>query len=81
MDVSALRRLVLSRALPARQLDPETLTQLHTTLVDERQQLRRENAPAEELERNRLAIVQCQWELSRALIERHWAPTVAPSAA
>ena len=81
MAVPALRRLVSSRVIPARQLDPETLTQLHTTLVDERQQLRREGAPAEELERNRLAIVQCQWELSRALIQRYLAPAAAPSAA
>jgi len=73
--------LVSSRVLPARQLDPETLTQLHTTLVDERQQLRRNGAPVEELERNRLAIVRCQWELSRALIERYLPPAVAPSAA
>jgi hypothetical protein len=49
--------------------------------VDERQQLRREGAPAEELERNRLAIVQCQWELSQALIERYLPPAAAPSAA
>jgi len=73
--------LVSSRVLPGRQLDPETLTQLHTTLVDERQQLRRDGAAAEDLERNRLAIVQCQWELSRALIERYLPPAAAPSAA
>jgi hypothetical protein len=76
-----LRRLVSSRVLPGRQLDLEGLTQLHTTLVDQRQQLRRNAAPAEELERNRLAIVQCQWELSRALIERYLPPAAAPSAA
>jgi ornithine cyclodeaminase/alanine dehydrogenase-like protein (mu-crystallin family) len=81
MAVPALRRLVSSRAFSARELDPETLTQLHTTLVDERQQLRREGAPAEELESNRLAIVQCQWELSQALIERYLPPAAAPSAA
>jgi len=81
MAVPALRRLVSSRVLPARQLDPETLTQLHTTLVDERQQLRGRGAPAEDLERNRLAIVECQWELSQALIERYLPPAVAPSAA
>jgi hypothetical protein len=81
MAVPALRRLVSSRALPAPRLDLETLTQLHTTLVDERQQLRGKGAPAEELERNRLAIVECQWELSQALIERYLPPAVAPSAA
>jgi len=81
MAVPALRRLVSSRVLPGRQLDLESLAQLHTTLVDERQQLRRNAAPTEELERNRLAIVQCQWELSRALIERYLPPAAAPSAA
>ena len=81
MAAPTLRRLVSSRVLRGRQLDPETLTQLHTTLVDERQQLRRDGAAAEDLERNRLAIVQCQWELSRALIERYLPPAAAPSAA
>ncbi|TML46671.1 MAG: hypothetical protein E6G23_06165 [Actinobacteria bacterium] len=81
MAAPTLRRLVSSRVLPGRQLDLESLTQLHTTLVDERQQLRRNAAPAGELERNRLAIVQCQWELSRALIERYLPPAAAPSAA
>jgi hypothetical protein len=81
MVAPTLRRLVSSRVLPGRRLDPETLTQLHTTLVDERQQLRRQGAHAEELERNRLAIVQCQWELSRALIKRYLPPAAAPSAA
>ncbi|TML44178.1 MAG: hypothetical protein E6G19_09900 [Actinobacteria bacterium] len=73
--------MVSSRVLSGRRLDPETLTQLHTTLVDERQQLRGQGAPAEELERNRLAIVRCQWELSQALIERYLPPAAAPSAA
>ena len=81
MAAPTLRRLVSSRVLPGRQLDLETISQLHTTLVDERQQLRRNGAPAEELERNRLAIVRCQWELSRALIERYLPPAAAPSAA
>jgi hypothetical protein len=51
--------------------DPELLKELNTQLVDERQRLRSEGAPAEELERNRLEIVRCQWELSRALIARY----------
>jgi ornithine cyclodeaminase/alanine dehydrogenase-like protein (mu-crystallin family) len=79
MASTSLRRS--ARSLPARELDPETLKQLHTRLVDERQQLRSDGAPAEELERNRLAIVHCQWELSRALIERYLPPTATPSAA
>jgi len=81
MAAPTLRRLVSSRVLRGRQLDLESLSQLHTTLVDERQQLRRSGAPSEELERNRLAIVRCQWELSRALIERYLPPAAAPSAA
>jgi hypothetical protein len=81
MAVPTLRRLVSSRVILGRQHDPETLKQLHTTLVDERQQLRRHGAPAAELERNRLAIVQCQWELSQALIERYLPPVAATSAA
>jgi hypothetical protein len=64
-----------------RQLDLESLNALHTELVDERQRLRSAGAPAEELERNRLAIVECQWELSRALIERYLPPVAAPSPA
>lgn len=64
-----------------RSLDPEALTHLHTALVDERQRLRTNSAPAEELERNRLAIVQCQWELSLALIDRYLPAAAAPSAA
>jgi hypothetical protein len=81
MAVPALRRLVSERSRVQGPLDPETLTHLHTTLVDERQRLRSEGAPAEELELNRLAIVHCQWELSRALIDRYLAPAAAPSAA
>jgi hypothetical protein len=64
-----------------RQLDLESLNALHTELVDERQRLRSAAAPAEELERNRLAIVECQWEVSRALIERYLPPVAAPSPA
>jgi hypothetical protein len=81
MAAPTLRRLVSSRVLPGRQFDLETLAHVHTTLVDERQRLRQDGAPADELERNRLAIVQCQWELSQALIERYLPPTAAPSAA
>jgi hypothetical protein len=81
MAVSALRQLVSERPGAPLQLDPEMLTQLHATLVHERQQLRRNGAAAQELERNRLAIVHCQWELSRALINCYLPPAAAPSAA
>ncbi len=40
-------------------------------LVLERQELRVSAATRAELERNRRAIVDCQWELTAALIERH----------
>jgi hypothetical protein len=73
--------LVSQRPRATGRVEPETLKQLHALLVHERQQLRREGAPVEELERNRLAIVRCQWELSRALIECYLPPAAAPSAA
>jgi hypothetical protein len=40
-------------------------------LVFERQQLRDRRASREELEANRLAIVEAQWRLSRAAIDAH----------
>lgn len=55
----------------ARISDVESLTDLHMTLVRQRQELRTTGAALLELEQNRLAIVQCQWELSRALIARY----------
>jgi hypothetical protein len=73
--------LISPRPDRAGRCDPEALVQLHTTLVLERQQLRLGGAPAEELERNRLAIVNCQWELSRALIDRYLHPAATASAA
>jgi len=59
----------------------ETLTELHAALVRERQELRAHGAALEALEQNRLAIVHCQWELSRALIDRHLPPATAFNAA
>jgi hypothetical protein len=76
-----LRQLVSTRQVRAERRDPETLVQLHAALVFERQQLRLGGAAINELERNRLAIVQCQWELSQALIERYLPPAAAASAA
>ncbi len=40
-------------------------------LVLERQALREGGAAADELERNRLAIVRAQWQLSYAFVELH----------
>jgi hypothetical protein len=70
-----VRPLVDTRSLAAKSgPNVEALTALHATLVRERQELRSAGAEVEALERNRLAIVGCQWELSLALIERHLAP-------
>ena len=41
------------------------------TLTRERQDLRQDFAEAPTLEQNRLAIVEAQWDLSRALIRRY----------
>jgi hypothetical protein len=71
--------MTLRRARHAR--DVETLADLHAALVRERQQLRQVGAETDELERNRLAIVHCQWELSWALIERYLPRAAAPTAA
>lgn len=59
----------------------ETLTELHAALVRERQTLRSSGADESELEQNRLAIVSCQWELSRALIQRYLPPPPVTSIA
>ena len=76
-----LRQLVMTRPVRAERRDPETLVQLHAVLVGERQQLRLRGAALDDLEQNRLAIVDCQWELSRALIERYLPPAATASAA
>jgi len=54
-----------------RELSVEALLQLLEELTRERQDLRSDRAEARELERNRLAIVEAQWDLSRALIRRY----------
>ena len=79
---STLRPFVGARRVlgPPRR-NVETLTELHTALVRERQELRAGGAQGEALEQNRLAIVHCQWELSRALIERYLPPAAATHAA
>jgi hypothetical protein len=76
-----LRQLISTRPVRAERRDPETLVQLHAALVVQRQQLRLGGATLADLEQNRLAIVACQWELSRALIERYLPPAPAASAA
>ena len=59
-----------------RELSVEALLQQLEQLTRERQDLRLALAEALELERNRLAIVEAQWNLSRALIRRYL-PAVA----
>jgi hypothetical protein len=57
----------------------EALEGVLSYLVGERQQLRSHNAARMELEANRLAIVAIQWQLTRALGERH-SPAPEPQA-
>jgi hypothetical protein len=52
-------------------LPVEALQDLLGGLVREREELRARRAHAAELERNRVAIVQAQWELAHALIARY----------
>ncbi len=49
----------------------ETLQERLRGLLREREELRTSRADRHALERNRRAIVDAQWELSRALIARH----------
>lgn len=50
-------------------------------LARERQELRARRVAGRSLERNRLALVRAQWELSYALIARHLPATPARTAA
>ena len=59
-----------------RELSVEALLQQLEQQTRERQDLRLDRAELEQLERNRLAIVEAQWDLSRALIRRYL-PAVA----
>jgi hypothetical protein len=56
---------------PGRPLPVETLQDRLRNLLREREALRSNGAEAGELERNRRAIVDVQWELSHSLIARH----------
>ena len=55
----------------ARTVSVEALLERIDDLSRERQALRAENASADALEENRLAIVDAQWDLSRALVKRY----------
>jgi hypothetical protein len=54
-----------------RELSVESLLLRLEELTRERQDLRLDLADARELEQNRLAIVEAQWDLSHALIRRY----------
>jgi hypothetical protein len=54
-----------------KQLSVEALQARIADLSRERQDLRTLNAAGPELERNRLEIVEAQWDLSHALVRRH----------
>ena len=54
-----------------RPLPVEALQDVLAGLVREREDLRAVGADRADLERNRLAIVNAQWDLSRALIARY----------
>jgi len=54
-----------------KQLSVEALQARIDDLSRERQYLRTLDAAEGELERNRLEIVEAQWDLSRALVRRH----------
>jgi hypothetical protein len=64
MSVVALR-------LDGKRTSVEVLLARIEGLAKERQNLRGRRASRPALERNRLALVRLQWELSYALIERH----------
>lgn len=49
----------------------ETLQERLRSLLREREALRATGAASDDLERNRRDIVETQWKLSHALIERH----------
>jgi hypothetical protein len=82
MSARLLRPLVPARFRRSRaRLSVEMLAERHEDLVRCRQELRTVGADPRLLEKNRLEIARCQFELSHALIERHLAHPVAQTAA
>lgn len=77
---SATKSVAVLR-LGARRPTVEALLVRVDGLARERQELRVGRAAAWTLERNRLALVHTQWQLSYALIARHAAPASARNAA
>jgi hypothetical protein len=70
----------LLRPRVRKRLTVEALCARHNALVFERQALRSSGAASAALERNRLEIVRCQWELAQALIDRHATAAAAVAA-
>ncbi len=82
MSASLLRPLVPARFRRNRaRLSVEVLCERHDELVRQRQELRTAGADDGLLEKNRLQIARCQFELSHALIERYLARPAQQTAA
>ena len=82
MSASLLRPLVPARfRRSSARLSIEMLTERHDDLVRRRQELRTAGADPSLLEKNRVEIARCQFELSHALIERYLVHTAAQTAA
>ena len=64
-------RDVAMRFAAREQTNVETLVSHLERLTRERQDLREQKGDVDALERNRLEIVEAQWDLSRALIDRY----------
>jgi hypothetical protein len=82
MSATLLRPLVPARFRRSRaRLTVEALLERHAQLVRERQELRSSGVEGGALEKNRLQIARCQYELSDALIERYLPQPAAQTAA
>jgi len=81
VSATPLRRVAPKRLRRGRGPTVEALCETHAALVGERQQLRAAGADAATLERNRLEIVRCQWQLAQAFLARHLPGRSARSAA
>jgi hypothetical protein len=71
LPIASAEMSVAALPLGVRLAKVEALLARIDGLARERQELRGRHATARALERNRLALVRSQWELSHALIERH----------
>ena len=82
MSATSLRPSAPARFRRSRvRLSVEALQERHEALVAQRQELRRSGGEDAALERNRIQIARCQFELAHALIERYLPRRAARSAA